>query len=61
MVGYHYIYDILGVNYGTLGLIIIPSNIHLLSINLRASDVSPAYQHAPTLLKVVLCRIIGGI
>ena len=57
MVGYHYIYDILGANYGTLNLIIIP----LLSINIHASDMSPAYQHAPTLLKVVWYHIIGGI
>ena len=57
MVGYHYIYDILGANYGTLSLIIIP----LLSINIHASDTSPAYQHAPTLLKVVWCHMMGGI
>ena len=43
MVGYHYIYDILGANYGTLSLIIVPSNIPLLSINLHASDISPTY------------------
>ena len=61
MVGYHYIYDILGANYGMLGQIIVPSNIPLLSINLHASNTSPTSQHVPTLLKVVWCHIIGGI
>ena len=43
MVGYHYIYDILGANYGTLSLIIIPPffqsiympAMHLLHTNMR--------------------------
>ena len=53
MVSYHYIYDILGANYGTLGQIIIPSKIPLLSINLHARNASPTYQHAPTLLNIL--------